>query len=438
MFSIPIILGELLQNLYNSVDALVVGNFVSRSALAAVSVCSIIANMIIAFFNGMSVGANVAVSREYGRRNEEGIRRSSSAAFSFAVVLGVVVSALGILLSPWLLHITGAGTEYFADALTYLRIYLAGLMFTVIYNNGAGILRAIGDSHTPFVILAAACTVNIVLDLLFVIAFRMGIRGTALATVFSQFLSVSCIYVAIQRKLGIRCIDFGLLVREGKETVRQICSIGMAAGMQSALVGFSNLFVVRYMNLFDTASVAGIGIAQRVDKFIVLPVKSFGVTMTTFTSQNYGAADFRRIRQGKRQCLLLSLGVTITLTALVFAAKQPLVSLFSTDAQVVAVGVAMTAVLSPMYWTLAVRDVYVGLLRGYGKTKMPMLLSLLGMVGFRQLFLALTVARGSGIRYIYLCYPLAWLVTMLLILGYYAAVRNSLPGLGKEEASAEG
>lgn len=290
LFSIPIVLGELFQNLYNSVDALVVGNLVSDSALAAVSVCSMIANLIVNFFNGVSVGSNVVVSHAFGEGDADELRRAVRVVFTFSTLLGVALSVLGIVFAPLLLDLTGALPEYYAEALTYLRIYLAGLMFTVIYNNGAGILRAIGNSTAPFYILVVSCLTNIVLDLVLVAVFHMG--------------------------------------------------------------------------------VAGVGVAQRLDRFIILPTKSVGMTMMH--------------------------------------------------------------VLVPFFWCMSLREVILGILRGYKLTKVPMVLSVLGMVAMRQIFLAVAMGHDRNIFYIYVCYPVAWFATLLMNVVYYLRMRKLLPGLGAE------
>lgn len=432
-FSLPIVAGELLQNLYNSVDALVVGNLVSRNALAAVTVSGVISNMVINFFNGMSVGTNVVISKAFGRGDSDELRAKICIAFTFSVILGVTLSLLGIVFTPQLLRFAGAQEEYYTDALTYLRIYLMGLMFTVIYNSGAGILRAIGNSQTPFHILVISCGMNILLDLFFVGVLGLGVAGVALATFFSQGLSVALAYRAISRSQHVRCIDFGAL-RGGLQTVREVLNVGMAAGMQSALIGFSNIFVVRYMNLFSTSAVAGIGIAQRLDKFIILPAKSFGITVTTYVSQNLGAQHYDRIRLGKQRCLAVALAVTLSISAMVYFFTEECVTLFNPDPEVIATGVAMMRVMVPLFWIMAVREIYLGILRGYGHSTMPMVLSLIGMVVVRQTFLAVTMsAVAPDIRNIYYCYPIAWGATLLLLLGYYFFIRSRLTGLSGTE-----
>lgn len=435
-FSLPIVLGELFQNLYNSVDAIVVGNLVSENALAAVTVCGVISNMIVNFFNGMSVGSNVVVSRAFGCGDTMELNRKIRVAFTFSVLIGVVLSFISIIFAPQLLDFAGTQPKYYANALTYLRIYLAGIMFTVVYNNGAGILRAIGDSISPLNILIFACCVNIVLDIILVWFFHLGIVGVGLATVISQGLSVVMVYRTINMTQQICCFDLRKMRVSEKSTILSILRVGSAAGIQSAMIGFSNIFVVRYMNLFDTASVAGIGIAQRLDKFIVLPAKSFGITMTTFVSQNIGAKRYERVQKGKNQCLLVALLVTIGLSSIVYLFARQSVMLFNSDPTVVSVGVSMMHVLVPLFWLIAIREVYLGILRGYGKNSIPMLLSLLGMIGCRQLFLATSMQHNPVIENIYLCYPIAWSATTLFLLCYYFVIRSQLPGIGKQVSSS--
>lgn len=429
IFSAPIIFGELLQNFYNSVDALVVGNFIGDAALAAVGVCGQIATLFVNFFNGMSVGSSVVVAQRFGKNNAVAIERAICDAFTFATLLGVVLSVAGIFGTPLLLKFAGTLPDYYAEAETYLRIYLAGLMFTVVYNSGAGILRALGDSRTPFRILIIACIGNIIADFLLVAVFSMGIAGAGLATVLSQSYSTVAVYCAIRKKTGKRCLNVDELICLGSGTVKEILSIGISAGLQSALIALSNIFVIRFLNHFDTVAVAGVGIAQRLDKFIVLPVKSFGITMTTYVSQNRGAEKYERIRNGKNKCILISLVTTAVISLFVYIFAEECVSLFNNNPKVIAIGVSMMQVFIPLLSAVTIREILLGILRGYGKTTLPMILSLIGMVGCRQVFLAISMSRNPIIENIYYCYPVAWLATIILLSGYYFAVKKKLKGL---------
>jgi len=422
-FSIPILLGEMFQNLYNSVDSLVVGNFVGKNALAAVSVCATLVNLIVGFFNGMSIGSSVVVSRAFGGRNEEKLNRSMRVAFSFSVVLGVVLSVCGIFLTPFLVRLSDAPAEVYPDAVSYLRIYLAGIMFTVIYNISAGILRAVGDSRTPFKILVFTSCINIVLDLVFVVVIPLGVAGVGVATIFAQFVSVAMAY----KKLKTMNPQFCLNVREAfknRDIIMEVTGIGMPSGLQGALISFSNLFVWRYVNGFGATAAAGIGIAQRLDKFIVLPCKAFGLTVTTFVSQNMGAGNKERAKKGGWRCLLLSIVVTNSIGFVVYCFADMSVALFNSDPEVIAYGSAMMHYIIPLYTLMAVREIYLGILRGYGNTKVPMVLSLIGMVVVRQIYLAISMRVAPSIENIYFCYPMAWGVTAALVFIYYQIVKK--------------
>lgn len=307
LFSIPLIMGELLQNLYNSVDALVVGNLIDQHALAAVTVCGMIANMVINFFNGMSVGSNIVVAKASGRGDTDRLCKAICAAFSCAVVLGLLLALLSVIAAPRLLQLAGAQPNYFKDALTYLRVYLAGVMFTVIYNNAAGILRAIGRSDIPFRILLIACCLNIVLDILLTGVMRLGILGVGIATVLSQGVSAMLVYHAINRAIRQPCFNLRIMYEEGGSVISE-----------------------------------------------------------------------------------------------------------------------MLRVMAPLFWVMALREILLGTLRGCGRNFFPTMLSLIGMVGIRQVFLAVTMHWKFTVENIYYCYPVAWIATLLLLVIYYLTVRKRL------------
>ena len=417
-FAVPIVLSELLQNLYNTVDSLVVGNFAGRAALAAVSVCGPITNLLVGFFNGMSVGNTVVVARAFGSGDEEKTGKSIRVAFTFSVVLGIMVSVFSILMAPFLLSLTGCNEEIYSEAILYLRIYLGGVMFMVIYNCGTGILRAVGDSSGPLRILTVSCCLNIVLDYILVAVFSLGTAGGGIATILAQGVSVLLIHRRIGRRTGTRCIDLDETFREGRKTVLSSVNIGIAAGLQNALISFSNIFVWSYINRFPTAVTAGIGAANKIDRFVVLPPKALAMTTTTFVSQNIGAEKYRRARKGILYGFALSAAVTCLLSVLLFTFAEPLIGLFSRESAVIEAGVGMSRFLAPFYLILAAREVLAGYLRGYGRSRQPALLSLIGMIGARQLFLALATRRWSSVKVIYAAYPMGWCAAMLLLLFY--------------------
>jgi putative MATE family efflux protein len=423
LFAVPIVLSELLQNLYHMVDSMVAGNFVSGEALAAVSVCSAISQMIVGFFNGMSVGASVITARYFGADDHERLGTAMRTAFAFSVILGLMLSVAGIFATPWLLHMISVPENVFYDASVYLRIYLAGVLFTVIYNVEAGLLRAVGDSRGTLDILAIVCVLNIGLDLLFVTKFHLGVAGVSIATVISQMTSVLMAYYRLRRHDSDFKLTFSELKRE-KKLVGSIISIGMPAGVQNSLISFSNLFVWRYITGFDSAAMAGVGAAQRIDRFVSLPCNAFGLALTTYVGQNVGARKTDRIRRGVRCTLFFSLGYCLLASFGVYEISDLCMRLFNDSPAVIAIGVDMMRVLLPFYWSMALRQVMIGALRGFGDTKVPMLLSLIGMIGIRQLYLAIALTLDHRIIHIYIGYPLAWIATAVLTGIYYLMKRG--------------
>lgn len=424
LFAIPLLMGELLQNLYNSVDALVVGNFVSDTALGAVSVCATLSMLIVGFFNGISIGTTVVVSRVYGSKNEIKLKKYICVIFTATVLLGLSLSASGTLLTKVLVNISKADPEIFAEAVIYLRIYLAGIMFTVIYNVGAGILRAIGDSRTPFLILTFSGILNILLDFGFVLLMHLGVGGVALATVVSQFMSALFIFLQVNIHIGMSSFSFAELTHDSKGIITEVMEIGIPSGIQNALIAFSNLFVWRYVNAFGKAATAGVGICQRVEKFVSLPVKACGNTTAAFISQNIGAEDYPRARKGTFYCVGTTLGVGLILECIFIVFAYPVCRIFNQNSEIIDVAATMVKTIFPFYVTFAAREVLYGILRGHGYAKITMVLSLLGMVGVRQLFLAIFCRIWPSIWTVYYCYPVAWASTALFIFVYYFYLRK--------------
>lgn len=426
LFSLPIIAGELLQNLYNSVDSLVVGNFAGPAALAAIGVCGTLTQLLVGFFVGMSIGSTVVVSKAFGRGDEDEVRRNIRYTFTFSTCFGILVALLAILLSRTLLDISGANEEVFPEALLYFRIYLLGLPFTVTYNSGAGALRALGDSRSPFLALAITSVVNIILDLLFTGVMGMGIAGVAIATVISQGISVAFICHRLRMRIQGRCFAPEETFSQGRAVLLEAFNIGFWAGMQSALISFSNLFVWRYINRFSTLQVAGISIGTRVDKFVNLPIKAYGMAMVTLVGQNRGVGDGARIRRGVLDCALLSLSTWILFGSAIYLAAPRIAAFFNQDATVIETAVTFTRILVPFYSFMAIREIALGVLRGFGRSTGPMVVTLIGMVGIRQLYLYLVMQRETNILYLMYGYPLGWFSAMILLILYALLIRKKL------------
>ena len=428
LFTIPIIVGELLQNLYNSVDALIVGNWAGAASLAAVSSCQTPVQLVVGFFSGMSVGTLVVIGRHIGKsggQSGEGLQTSVCVAVSLSVCMGLILSVCACLAVPLISIVTDFPEEVRHLAELYLRLYFIGMVFVVVYNNGTGILRALGDSRSPFVILAITCLLNVVLDVLLVAIVPLGVAGAAIATTLSQMVSSVLIYRRITQRMQQSCFSLHELA-ENRSLIGEIFSIGLPTGMQASLVSFSNLFVWRYIGGFGTAAIAGIGVGQKLDKFISLPCKSFGTAVTAFVSQNVGARQEQRARAGSRTCLMLSLAVTYFLAGIVYLSAEFCVGLFNSSPEVIAQGVAFMRFVAPFYGFLAVRNVVLGVLRGHGCSKMPMLISVFGMVVIRQIYLYIAQSLHPSIINIHICYPLAWGAATVLIVLYYFSVRKKL------------
>ena len=424
LFTIPIVTGELLQSLYNSVDALIVGNWAGAASLAAVSACSQPVQLVVGFFNGMSVGTMVVIGRHFGKNEEEGLAASVKVAYTLSVFLGLFLSVAACLAVPLISMIQNFPAEVRGLAELYLRLYFIGMVFIVVYNNGTGILRALGDARTPFRILTATCILNVFLDLFFVAVLKLGVAGVAIATTLSQMVSALLLTRHLKARMGQSCFSPDTL-KLNPAMISDIFNIGLPSGMQSALISFSNLFVWRYIGGFGTAAMAGIGVAQKLDKFIALPCKSFGTAVTAFVSQNVGAQNERRAREGTRSCLLLAMIVTYGLALPVGIFAETFVGLFTRSQEVIAFGTAFMRFVIPFYGFMGLREIMLGVLRGHGYSKVPMLLSLFGMVGLRRMYLAWAMATRPRVENIYFCYPMAWGCTAVLVTICYFAVRKN-------------
>ena len=426
LFAIPIMMGELFQNLYHITDSMVLGNFAGESALAAVSVCSSLTNLLVGFCNGLSVGSTVVVAKSFGSGDRKRLENCIRYTYSFAILVGIALSLAGFLLAPVLVKISNVNPEIYTHALTYMRIFVCGLVFSIVYNNSAGILRGMGDMRTPFVILVVTCSLNIILDLLFCAVFNWGIAGVAWATVISQVVSVAISHRVIRRRMGVRCIAIRETLKNGMPVISEALDVGVSAGLQSSLISFSNIFVWRYINRFSTAVVAGVGIGQRIDKFVSLPTTAFGNAVTTFTGQNLGAGNRQRIREGVRKALILSLSITIGLGIIMYPAAGSIARMFNRNPEVVKSAVDMTHILMPLYFINAIRLILMGVLRAHRRSKATMVMTLAGMVGMRQLYLAITMSINSNIFFVYWGYPVGWLFAGLFVATYYLASRKRM------------
>ena len=336
-FSLPLLLGNLFQQLYNMVDTWVVGNYVSNEAFSAVGTVGPVINMLIGFFLGLSSGAGVVISQYYGAGREEKVRQAVHTALMLTLVLGVVFTAAGIAMTPLMLQLMKTPAEVAPEQAAYLRIYFAGVMGLLLYNMGSGILRAVGDSRRPFYFLVVSAVLNTVLDLLFVIKFHMGVEGVAYATIIAQAVSaLLTLWVLMRAEGGIR-LELRAL-RFTWSVLRQIVAVGIPAALQMAITAFSNVFVQSYINYFGPDCMSGWTAYTKVDQLVILPVQSISMANTTFVGQNYGAGKLQRCRKTLLLCLLEDAAASGLAIALVLGSGRFLLSIFNRDPEVISIG----------------------------------------------------------------------------------------------------
>lgn len=426
VFALPIMLGALLQKLYHSVDSIVLGQFVGSDALAASNVCETFTNCLVGFCSGMSIGSTVVVAKQFGANNRIKLEDSIEITYTFSIILGIVVSIIGFFATPLMLKFSNINESLSDYAVSYLRIYLSGLVFTIVYNNTAGILRAMGDMTSPFVILAITCTLNIFLDVLFTIQFHWGIAGVAYATIICQFLSVVIGHIILKKNKGFRCINVRKTVKSGWAIIKETTDVGFSAGVQSSIISISNILVWRYVNSYSTSIVAGVGIGHKIDSLMGIPCAGFESAMTTFTSQNIGAKQKDRIKDGIKAGLFFSTLISVVIGLLVYPLAPTLAKIFTSDSEVIEPAVTMMRMIMPLFFCNTIRQVLAGILRAYKHSTQPMLLSIAGMVGVRQIVLALTHLHGQTINDVYLSYPAGWISALLFMTIYFACVIKKL------------
>lgn len=418
-FALPLLLGNLFQQLYNMVDTWVVGNYVSNEAFSAVGTVGPVINTLIGFFLGLSSGAGVVISQYYGAGREEKVQQAVHTALMLTLALGVVFTVAGIAMTPLMLQLMKTPAEVAPEQATYLRIYFAGVIGLLLYNMGSGILRAVGDSRRPFYFLVVSAVLNTVLDLLFVIMFHMGVEGVAYATIIAQAVSaVLTLWVLMGAEGGIRLELHAL--RFTWSVLRQIVAVGIPAALQMAITAFSNVFVQSYINYFGPDCMSGWTAYNKVDQLMILPVQSISMANTTFVGQNLGVGDTPRAKKGVRTSLWLSVAVTAVLLIPVLLFAPDLTAFFNSKAEVVSYGALLLRLLSPFYFFFCINQIFAGALRGAGNSQVPMWIMLGSFVVFRQIYLYIMANFISNeIIPIALSYPAGWFVCSVATLLYY-------------------
>ena len=421
-FALPLLIGNIFQQLYNTVDTWVVGKFVSNEAYAAVGTVGPIINMLIGFFMGLSSGAGVVISQYYGAKRFAEVEKTVHTAIAMTLILGIAFTGLGLFMTPYMLTLMKTPENVLPESTAYLTIYFSGILGLMLYNIGAGILRAVGDSKRPFYYLVVCAVMNTVLDLVFVIQFKMGVQGVALATILSQATSAILVMITLLRT--DECIRLRLKkLRLHWEMLKKIFRVGIPAAIQMAITAFSNIFVQSYINFFGDNCMSGWTTYAKVDQLLFLPMQSIALASTTFVGQNLGCNQVERARGGVRKALIISLISTVVLMVPVLIFSPEIVAFFNNKEEVVQYGSMLLRWLSPFYVLCCFNQIYSGALRGAGNSKAPMIFMLASFVAFRQIYLFAMSNIWNEIIPIAMSYPAGWLLCSTLVMIYYKKVQ---------------
>ena len=422
MFAFPLLIGNVFQQLYNTVDTWVVGNYVSNEAFSAVGTVGPIINMLIGFFMGLSSGAGVVISQYYGAKRYDEVHDTVHTSLVMTLIMGVIFTGIGLSMTPFMLRLMNTPDNVMPESSAYLTIYFSGMLGLMIYNIGSGILRAVGDSQRPFYFLVVCAVLNTVLDLLFVLVFKMGVEGVALATILSQGVSAVLVIITLMRtdtciKVRLRDlkINFAML---GK-----IFRVGIPAAIQMAITSFSNIFVQSYINYFGDNCMSGWTAYAKIDQLLFLPMQSISLASTTFVGQNLGRNLIDRAKEGVKQSLIIAMISTIILMIPVMVFASPVVAFFNSKKEVVEIGTTLLLWLSPFYVLCCFNQIYSGALRGAGNSRAPMIIMLASFVAFRQVYLFIMARICNEIIPIAMSYPAGWLLCSTLTAIYYHTVK---------------
>lgn len=419
IFFFPILFGTFFQQLYNTADAVIVGRFVGKEALAAVGGSTgTLINLLVGFFVGLSSGATVIISQFYGGGREKRVSEAVHTAIAFSLACGVGLMVIGIAASPIALRAMGTPEDIMQYSLSYIRIYFLGIIPNLVYNMGAGILRAIGDSKRPLYYLMASCFTNIVLDLVLVVWLRLDVRGAAIATIVSQLVSAVLVVLQLLRtkdsyKLVIRKIRLNLFM------VMRIVRIGLPAGLQSVMYSASNIIIQSSVNSLGTDTVAAWTAYSKIDSVYWMIISALGISITTFVGQNYGAGKLDRVKRGIYVCLGLSFLITAILSVTLYLGGGYIYLMFTADAAVIAKGMEILHFLVPAFATYVCIEVLSGALRGTGDCWIPMIMTAVGVCALRVLWILVAVPLKPDILTVVFSYPLTWSITSILFLVYF-------------------
>lgn len=429
VYAMTLSVGMLFQQLYNTVDTIVVGRYVGKEALAAVGSTASIINMLVGLGAGLAMGASVVVSQCYGAHDNKQLSNAVHTTMTGAFIMSVLATILGIVIVNPMLRMMKTPADVMDSARTYLSIFFSGIGGLFIYNIGAGILQAVGDAKRPIYFLCFSALLNIAFDLLFVIVFHMGVAGVAVATILAQGISAVLIMIVLTKEKGPYGIRWKKMHLDPQMLMR-ILNIGFPSAIQQAVTSFSNVFVQSYVNFFGSACMAGWTSYNKIDIFILIPLQAISMAATTFVGQNYGANQMERAKEGARKSLKMSIAITAVLVVVIMAFSPELCRLFTADEEVIAYGVHFIRMIAPFYIICCFNQIFSGSLRGVGNTKVPTIIMLFSFVLFRQIYLYTVKVLGNDFNLITLAYPMGWVVCSVLLGILY---HNSMMGTKKKK-----
>lgn len=418
LFAMPVFLGNLFQQLYSIVDSLVVGNVLGKDALAAVSSSGSLIFLITGFINGIFVGAGVVIARYYGAQNREELSTAVHTTIAFGLIAGIFVTVSGMGLTPWMLKLMGTPSDVLPNSILYFRLYFAGGIGIVMYNTCMGIFQAVGDSRHPLYYLIISSVVNVILELLFVAVLGFGIGGAAIATVIAQFISAILGFVKLMRVDGVHRVSVKQ-IRIQRKMLISLLKMGIPTGVQNSVIGFANVIVQSNINSFGSVAMAGCGSYTKLEGFAFLPITSFSVSLTTFIGQNLGAKQFERARKGARFGILTGVLLAESVGILLWIFAPVLVRFFNNQTDVITYGVLQSRTEALFYFLLALSHCLAGILRGAGKTTVPMIVMLVCWCAIRITYITIVVKAVPDIQVVFWAYPLTWFLSSVIFLIYY-------------------
>ena len=420
-FAIPILVGQLFQQLYNAADAIVVGNFLGQIALGSVASTGSIIFLLVGFFGGVSTGIGVVISKYFGAGKTESVKKAVGTSICFGIIASIILTIIGVIATPYILQLMDTPIELLPDSQKYVKTYFAGVSSLILYNTACGIFQAIGDSKRPLCYLIISSIINIFLDLFLVGYIGMGVEGAAIATVISQSISAILAFNRLFRitevykvSLDIIKIDFSIL--------KQMISIGIPSGFQNSLIAVGNILVQSSINSFGATIVAGNGSYTKVEGFMFIPVTAFSMSLTTFVSQNIGAGKIDRVLKGAKFGIIIGCICTQIIGIVFFIYKSNILSLFGDDFAVITAGAHRASIVTLFYILLAYSHCISGVLRGAGRSKTPMFVMISTWCVFRVVFVEIIISITNNLSLVYVGYPLSWLVSSIVFAIYYKKI----------------